>query len=72
MQRPQRMQLVTVRSGAFVIASVVRMDTWPDRAAMVGIFLFVLAGFRLVERINRWREERRVRKADLYGENGDA
>ena len=56
----------------FVIASVVRMDTWPDRAAMVGIFLFVWAVFKLVERINLWREERRVRKADLYGENGDA
>lgn len=54
------------------IAAVVRMDTWPDRAAMVGIFLFVWAVFKLVERINLWREERRVRKADLYGENGDA
>jgi hypothetical protein len=54
------------------IAEVVRMDTWPDRAAMLGIFLFVLAAFHLVERLNRWRDERRSRKADLYGENRDA
>ena len=55
-----------------VVVEVVRMDTWPDRVAVVGIFLLVWAVFQLIERISRWRNEGRSRNKDFYGENRDA
>ena len=44
---------------------------WVHRTAMVGIFLFVWVAYLLIERINRWREERRFRNEDIYGEKLD-
>ena len=54
-----------------VVAAVVRFDDRRDQAAMVGIFLFVWVAYLLIERINRWREERRFRNEDIYGEKLD-